>query len=49
MNPQQWVGAMLLIFSIALIIFEKKTPPQRYARGWLHWLSPPNPSKELPN
>ncbi len=49
LNPQQWLGAFLLIFSITLIIFEKKTPPRRYSGGWLHWLSPPNPSKEFPN
>ncbi len=41
LNQQQWVGAALLVFSLVLIGFEKRTPPRRQSGGWLHWLRPP--------
>ena len=47
LNASQWVGALLLVISLLLIVFEKKTPPQRRSGGWLHWLSPTNPSNEI--
>ena len=47
LNPQQWGGALLLGFSLLLIGLEKKSPPKRQTGGWLHWLSPPNPSQEI--
>jgi drug/metabolite transporter (DMT)-like permease len=46
-NTQQWLGALLLAASILLVNAEKKSPPTRATGGWLHWLSPPKPSKDF--
>ena len=41
LSGQQWIGAILLIISILLVMFDQSPPPQRQRRGWLHWLSLP--------
>ncbi len=48
LNAQQWVGAACLAFSILLVNADKEPPPTRATGGWLHWLTPPNPTKEIP-
>jgi drug/metabolite transporter (DMT)-like permease len=45
LSHQQLFGAMLLILSIVLVMFDHSPPPQRHGRGWLHWLSLPGPAK----
>lgn len=43
----QWVGAIMLLFSLGMIAFEK-TAPQRYRGGLLSWLRPPGLPKDMP-
>jgi len=45
LSQHQWLGAMLLIMSIFLVMFDNNPPPQRHGRGWLRWLSLPGPAK----
>jgi len=49
LSPLQWVGAILLLFSLILVGFDKLPPQKRRIKGMLSWLSPPevNPT-ELP-
>ncbi len=44
----QWLGALLLGFSLILIGLEKKPPQKNSPGGWLSWLSHPAISSELP-
>ena len=46
-SPQQWLGAALLIVSLALIAFEK-TPQRRPTGGFLSWLRPPGIPGDIP-
>jgi drug/metabolite transporter (DMT)-like permease len=41
LQPVQWIGAVLLGFSLVLINFEKFKPEQRRTNGLLGWLRPP--------
>lgn len=43
----QWIGAFLLIASMALIGFEKPQP-KRLPGGWLSWISPPTLPSDIP-
>jgi drug/metabolite transporter (DMT)-like permease len=43
----QWLGAGLLLISLALISIEKVTP-RKFTGGWLSWLHPPGLPKDLP-
>lgn len=47
LNSTQWIGAGLLIISLMLIGFEARTPPLQQRGGWLRWLSPPSPTREV--
>lgn len=44
MSKQQWIGALLLMISIVLVMFDQSPPPERVGRGWLHWISVPSSS-----
>jgi drug/metabolite transporter (DMT)-like permease len=47
--PLQWIGAVLLLSSIALISIEKISPEQTRGRGGiLGWLSPPDIRSRIP-
>jgi len=41
LSPFQWIGAVLLAFSLILVGFDRFTPGKRSATGWLSWLNPP--------
>jgi drug/metabolite transporter (DMT)-like permease len=47
-SAQQWLGAGLLILSLMTVGLETPAPVNRQTGGWLHWLSPPVPSQEIP-
>jgi len=40
LSQMQWIGAILLILSLMMVIFEKPTARKGYATGWLSWLRP---------
>jgi drug/metabolite transporter (DMT)-like permease len=42
----QWLGAFGLGISLLLVKFEKTTP-EKHAGGWLSWIRPPDPPKEI--
>lgn len=44
---QQWLGAVLLAISLALIAREKETPRPKQGGGWLSWLRPPGLPKDV--
>ncbi len=45
LNTQQWIGAILMITSLLLVVFDKQPGRKRPSAGWLSWLSPPgNPT-----
>lgn len=44
LSQHQFLGAILLIVSIILVMFDQSPPPQRQRRGWLRWLSIPGPA-----
>jgi len=39
-STAQWIGAILLMFSLSMVIVDK-TPPKKRSGGWLSWLHPP--------
>jgi drug/metabolite transporter (DMT)-like permease len=44
---QQWIGAVLLAVSLALIAQEKPAPRKKAGGGWLSWLRPPGLPKDI--
>jgi drug/metabolite transporter (DMT)-like permease len=44
----QWVGALLLIFSLGLVGFEKSPTRQPHGGGWLKWLHSSRLPADLP-
>lgn len=46
LSPLQWLGAVGLGLSLLLVQFEKTTP-EKHAGGWLSWIRPPDPPKEI--
>jgi len=48
LSTQQWIGAVLLIVSMALVGMEKPKPIKRTPGGWLSWLSHPTLPSDLP-
>jgi drug/metabolite transporter (DMT)-like permease len=44
----QWLGAGLLVISLALVRFEKPQEKGRSATGWLSWLRPPGIPSDIP-
>lgn len=46
LSPLQWMGAAGLSLSLLLVRFEKATP-EKHAEGWLSWIRPPDPPKEI--
>ena len=41
-SQSQWIGALLLILSLMLVIFEKPSGHKNHPSGWLSWLHPPS-------
>lgn len=41
LTPIQWIGALLLTGSLALVGFDKPSQERRRPTGWLAWLNPP--------
>lgn len=41
LNIQQWTGAILMITSLMLVVFDKQPGKKRSSSGWLSWLRPP--------
>jgi len=48
MSAWQWLGALLLCSSLALIGAENSPPQKSLPGGWLSWLSHPRISSDLP-
>jgi len=46
LSPLQWLGAIGLGLSLLLVRYEKTTP-EKHAEGWLSWIRPPDPPKEI--
>jgi drug/metabolite transporter (DMT)-like permease len=42
LSLMQWVGAILLMFSLLMVGLEKAHPRQIHQGGWLRWLNPPS-------
>ena len=40
LSARQWLGALLLVITLLLTVFERETQPTRFTRGWLFWLRP---------
>lgn len=40
LSPQQWIGAILLLFSLSLVVMEKSDRKQQNPGGFLNWLQP---------
>jgi drug/metabolite transporter (DMT)-like permease len=43
-SASQWMGALLLLSSLALVALEKTPTRKKSAGGWLGWLRPPIPA-----
>lgn len=41
LSASQWIGALFLIVSLFLVIFDRQQPAKRYSSGLLSWLNPP--------
>jgi len=48
LSREQWLGALLLTFTLLLATVDRKPPTSRRQRGWLHWLRPPDPAAFAP-
>jgi drug/metabolite transporter (DMT)-like permease len=48
LNIYQWAGAMLLMVSLALVIFEKPARRSWGKESWLSWIRPPRLPDDLP-
>ncbi len=46
LTPPQWLGAFGLGISLLLVKFEKNTP-EKHSGGWLSWIRPPEPPKDV--
>jgi drug/metabolite transporter (DMT)-like permease len=46
LTPPQWLGAFGLGISLLLVKFEKNTP-EKHSEGWLSWIRPPEPPKDV--
>lgn len=46
LTPLQWLGAIGLGVSLLLVQFEKAAP-EKHTAGWLSWIRPPDPPKEI--
>ncbi len=44
LNPQQWLGGVLLSVSLLLVGLERGLPPRNRKGGWFSWLSAPVPA-----
>jgi drug/metabolite transporter (DMT)-like permease len=47
LNGYQWVGALMLVVSLALVIFEKPVQRKGGRESWLSWLRPPGLPEDL--
>jgi drug/metabolite transporter (DMT)-like permease len=47
-SQSQWIGAMLLILSLLLVIFERPTTRKNHLTGWLSWLRPHDLPSDAP-
>jgi drug/metabolite transporter (DMT)-like permease len=48
LNYLQWVGAVLMITSLMLVVFEKPSSIKPTSQGWLSWIRPPTRSSDIP-
>ena len=48
LSTAQWIGAVMLIFSLTLIGFEHTAPQKRTSGGWLAWLNTPTRPRDIP-
>ncbi len=48
LSAQQWIGALLMITSLMLVVFEKQQGKKRPSAGWLGWLRPPGYQSDVP-
>jgi drug/metabolite transporter (DMT)-like permease len=48
LNLYQWIGAILLVLSLGLVVYEKPVRRSRGKEGWLSWLRPPGLPEDLP-
>lgn len=46
LTPLQWLGTLGLGVSLLLVRFEKAVP-EKHKEGWLAWIRPPDPPKEI--
>jgi drug/metabolite transporter (DMT)-like permease len=47
-NIEQWIGAILLMTSLALVGFDRSSPKRSQSSGWLSWLRPPRLKDNYP-
>ena len=47
LNSFQWIGALMLVISLALVVFEKPVPRSGGKESWLSWLRPPGLPEDL--
>jgi drug/metabolite transporter (DMT)-like permease len=47
LSPQQWLGAILLAISLALVAREKPPQSTKTGGGWLSWMRPPGIPKDV--
>lgn len=47
LSAGQWIGAGLLVLSLILAHPDQRARPARGARGWLHWLLPPEQTPHI--
>jgi len=47
LNMYQWIGALMLVISLALIVFEKPVSRRAGKESWLSWLRPPGLPEDL--
>ena len=47
LNVYQWIGALMLVISLGLIIFEKPVSRRAGKESWLSWLRPPGLPEDL--
>ncbi len=48
LNHRQWLGALLLLLSLATVLFDKSTVRKPLRHGWLSWLHPRTPPGDYP-
>ena len=47
LNSYQWIGALMLVISLALIVLEKPVSRRSGKESWLSWLRPPGLPEDL--